>query len=316
LQHRLADSVDARMTGRHSLKGLTDIRAGKQEVLDVPLTVKMSQQWAVIGSMDARAVRYAAQTDRTDVRKATFHDVKGKYDTNVLAGYTVWAVNADTLSVTDLGFVPYVKGQNPSISGIVLAPGTYDIHFKLQGFRWSDWATSRKFRIVVTPVGPEPSVPPVLTWADPAYSFYPGSDAIYWVWNNVIGAYAVYRFCFWMSEAGVPDITQTPVYIGADQPRNYGYLWAQTNPVYVAVAAQYYNSDGDLVTGAPIYQTVPQNIYAPPVPPEGQFAYDVGIEPVDTTIYPSGIVVYAQSPEGVDGGPVYNDNKSGTVYVV
>jgi hypothetical protein len=239
----------------------------------------------------------------------------GRYDMNTTSGYHVTATDTTTLVETYLGFVPYVKGVVPTIAGITLPAGTYDISFELQGYRWEGWQSANKFRVTVPAAGPVLTLQPQIHWSDVPYTFAPGRATIYWVWEELLGAYDAYRFLVWKSTTANPPTSTTPIYVRADFPHEYADLWLQSQLTYIAVASQYYDSDGYLLTGDPIYLTVPANPYVPPLAPIPQFAYDKAIEPVDTAFYPSGPILL--STIGTDPGePVYDIDRDHLIYIV
>jgi len=315
-EESLIDLADVKSPSYISLKSLTESRMPSMNTLFDAFTASMPQTMSLLGRYESRVAREQGMGVEFEARVAKHLSPPTRYDLNIKLGYNVSAVDVNTDVITDLGFVPYVEGVDPTIPGITLLPGTYDIKFVLQGFRWSGWGTERIFRVVIT----QPTQPPVIQWSNPTYLVSVGKATAFWTWVNLLGTFSPFRFLFWKSTTqNPPNTSLAPSYILADIPRKYGHIWPQQDETYIALSAQYIDSDGYVVTTSPIYATIPTNIYIAPDAPDGQFGYYRGIEPVDQTVYDEGVPLLSVFDEDIvtdEGGFVYDQYKEGKIYVV
>jgi len=257
------------------------------------------------------------------MRGATNHGVLSRYDMDNISGYTIYAINVNTLAQIDLGFTPYVKGITPTLTGIpnsTLPPGTYDIYFQLSGYRWEKWDAPQKYRVTIASGSVLPKLPPVIMWSAPSYTQWPLRASVHWFYEDQLGTLNPYRFLVWTSETWPMDLTESLAYsVPADIPRQYSYMFPQTIPAYVAVAVQSYNSAGNIVTGNFLYLTILVNPYIPLDSPDIQFGYYKTL-----VVSPSvGIPVEAVRLFSVDvpdgggsGGYIYEIDTSQYIYVV
>jgi len=188
------------------------------------------------------------------------------------AGYTCEAVNVATGAVTDLGFID--AGASPlELSGINLAPGTYDLRFWLAGYQWQDWLQGQTLRVHIegSPGGiveVEGSRPPALEWCSPAYDQTISRTVLYWVWREQFGTLLPDDFAIWISTTSPVNTSGEPTAtVLAETPREYDYPFTQEQQVYVAICARQGSTRGPYLT-----LTVPY-AFTDPDNPLGQFAY-------------------------------------------